>query len=154
MKRDAITAIVGDDCWKAPRNVVDLNLSAKTLNKKVLIWETRWIVEHPVKVMQGPQFESCGKQIELRGGGQLNLLKVTHIKGDKALVVGDKTPFWQTLMVPDTEDLWFVWIGVPPEAKLQLAAATDWALQRHTSFKQAWADVKNRLRKYPPEMVK
>src|SRR5258708_39288446 len=97
MARDAVSDIVGGQDWKAPRTVADLTVSLRTLNKKCLWWERRVVVDHSIQVWEEFNYESCGGQVELRGGGQLNLLKVTLLKGTKQVTVGEKTAFWRNV---------------------------------------------------------
>lgn len=154
LSRTDIELIVGAHPWTAPATVRDVRTKLETLNQKVLFWERRSVVLHPVKIWQKPEIVDCGVMLELVGGGQLNVLKVSLEKGMKEIVEGEGTPFARTLSVKHSEDLFCVWIGVPPNTTEQHRPPEDWRLQKHSSLADAWKDVSMRFRAYRPLLVK
>lgn len=147
-KKQVVTDLLGHDNWSAPISASEIKLSLEKLGKRRWIFWKRPPVIHLLSVEEGVGHESFGYQLELEGGGQLNLIKVGLPQPEKEVEEGQGAFIRKTKRI-ELKWQYLVWIGVP-DGEVSVNESVDWKLKSYDSFGPLWADVLGRVRIYQP----
>ena len=134
--------------WRAPITTSEINFSLEKLGKRRWIFWTRPPIVHQLKVQEGVGYESIGYQLELQGGGQLNLLKVGLPQPEQTVEEGYGA-FVRKVKRVEVKWQYLVWVGVCQD-EVVVSESSDWQLKTHDTFDAFWSDVRDRVRKYRP----
>jgi len=145
---NVVTDLLGHENWRSAISTADINFSLEKLGKRRWIFWKRPHVAHQLKVQEGRGYEGLGYQLELDGGGQLNLVKIGIPQPEKVVEEG-KGAFVRKVRRVDVLAKYLVWIGVP-EQETVVGESADWELKSHDSFDAFWGDVVQRTKKYRP----
>jgi hypothetical protein len=148
LKPKVVTDIVGNCNWRAPISVAELSGNLDRLGKRKFFFWKRPPLVHQIRVAEGAGSEIIGYQLELEGGGQLNLIKI-EIPQPEMLVEVGYGPFARKTKRVEMDKKYGVWIGVPSNDG-EVKEGPDWGLQWHGSMAAAWADIQSRTKKYRP----